>query len=132
MSTLEGKRTFCITVIILCFGVSDFSLAFAEEFRYDSHGKHDPFMVQSVGFTEAGHQIGHSDLRLEGVIIDQAGSSYAIVNSQIVKQGDLFEGYLLKKIETNRVFFEKDGESFEVILHEDDEALKEYLKSGNS
>ena len=109
-----------------------FSLAFAQEFRYDSHGKRDPFISQATGLAAGGRQIGHSDLRLEGVILDQKGASYAIVNSEIVKQGDLFEGYLLKKIESNRVMFEKEGETFEVVLHQDDEMLKEYLKNEKS
>lgn len=129
MKILQGRLIFCMMLLVLYFGTLDFSLAFADEFRYDSHGKRDPFISQATGLAPGGHQIGHSELRLEGVIIDQKGASYAIVNSEIVKEGDLFEGYRLKRIESNRVFFEKEGDTFEVVLHQDDEMLKEYLKN---
>lgn len=104
----------------------DFSLANGEEFRYDSHGKKDPFVspAQAVVTTT---QMGSGELRLEGVIVDPQGSSYAIVNGQIVRQGEAFEGFLLKKVEPNQALFEKSGEHFAVVLRRDDELLKESM-----
>ncbi len=122
----------CLIIIVLYGVCSDFSLAFADEFRYDSHGKRDPFVSPSDALVVGDHQIGHGELRLEGVIVDQKGGSYAIVNGQIVKEGDLFEGFNLKKIEANRAFFEKDGERFEIVLHQEDEVLKEPVKTEKS
>lgn len=123
------RLIFCLALLTACCGRFDFSLAFAEEFRYDSHGKRDPFVSPAEAFSVGGHQIGHGELHLEGVIIDQKGGSYAIVNGQIVKEGELFEGFLLKKIERNQVFFEKEGEKFDVILRQDDEGLEKISKN---
>ncbi len=130
MMKIPGLRLIvCLVLTTLCCGRLDFSLAFAEEFRYDSHGRRDPFVSPAEAFAVGSHQIGHGELRLEGVIIDQEGGSYAIVNSQIVKEGELFEGFLLKKIEPNRAFFEKGGEKFDVVLRQDDKELEKISKS---
>ncbi len=127
-----SMRIACLVVAIVYAAGFDFSLAFAEEFRYDSHGKRDPFVSPSDALLVGGHQMGHGELRIEGVIIDPKGDSYAIVNGQIVKEGDLFEGFTLKKVEPNQVTFEKDAEKFDIVLHEDDEALKGSEKTGKS
>ena len=115
-----------VIILTLCapcaIFLSDFSLAFAVEFRYDSHGKRDPF----VSPANAGAQLGSGELRLEGVVVDKKGGSYAIVNSQIVKEGESLQGFLLKKVDSNRVLFEKEGEDFEIILRQDEELLKQY------
>lgn len=116
-----------ILAVTLWFLAFEFSLAFAEEFRYDSHGRRDPFVSSIQDW--AGGQLGYGELRLEGVIVDQKGGSYAIVNNQIVREGDLFQGFLLKKIGSTKVLFEKDGENFEVVLRQDDELMKQYLES---
>ena len=99
-----------------------FSLAFAQEFRYDSHGKRDPFVSPAQALT-TGTQVSAGELRLEGVIVDPTGSSYAIVNGQIVREGDTLEGFLIKKVEANQVVFEKAGEIFEVVLRRDEDLL---------
>lgn len=104
---------------LACF---DFSMALADEFRYDSHGKRDPFVSLTDLLASRGKQgIGYGELHLEGVIIDPKGRSYAIVNGQIVQEGDKFEGFLLKKIEPNQVTFEKEGEEIEVVLRREEE-----------
>ena len=102
--------------------LSDFSLAFAEEFRYDSNGRRDPF----ISSADAGAQMASGELKLEGIVVDKKGGSYAIVNSQIVRERDSLEGFLLKKVESNRVIFEKEGEDFEIILRQDEDLLKQY------
>lgn len=118
-------RLFHILIVVLLLALFEFSLAFAEEFRYDSHGKRDPFISSQE---EVGGQLGFGELQLEGVIVDPKGNSYAIVNNEIIREGDLLQGFLLKKIESTKVLFEKGGEDFEVVLREDDELLKEYLE----
>ena len=125
MKLIRVHAAFQMAGLVLCLFLLDFSLAFAEEFRYDNHGRRDPFVSPAqAGF---GTQLGQSELRLEGVIVDQKGGSYAIVNGEIVREGEKFQGFLLRKIEPNRVMFQKEGENFETILNQDDELLKQYL-----
>ena len=117
-----------IFCLILAGTVTIFSLAFGEEFRYDSHKKRDAFIAPDAGGVIAG-KFSQGELRLEGVIIDRKGGSYAIVNGDVVKEGSEFNGYLLKKVDPNRVTFEKNGEPVEIILREDDELLEKSMKS---
>ncbi|MBI4358767.1 MAG: hypothetical protein HY584_05645 [Candidatus Omnitrophica bacterium] len=95
-----------------------FSLAFAEEFRYDTQGR-DPFLSPMQNLS--GGEWSRGELKLEGIILDRKGKSFAIVNGEIVQEGQTLEGFQLTKVEKNRVFLEKDQESFEIILHEDNE-----------
>jgi|SRR3989338_7976903 len=125
MNCFEKRKVVLVLSVLCLFLTSHFSLAFGVEFRYDSHGKRDPFLSPA----SAGSQMGSGELRLEGVVVDQSGGSYAIVNSQIVKEGESLQGFLLKKIESNRVLFEKEGEDFEIILRQDEELLKQYLQT---
>lgn len=107
-------------LLILGLFLSDFSLVFADEFRYDSHGKRDPFI--SPAFSSGGSsRFAPGDLRLEGIIVDLKGQSYAIVNGEIVKEGQTLQGFILKKIVANEVEFEQDGQKFAIPLRQDDE-----------
>ncbi len=107
--------------------LSDFSLAFTDEFRYDSHGKRDPFLSPTTQSVAEG-QLSHGELKLEGIVIDKDGQSYAVVNSEIVREGQKFQGFLLKKITTQDVTFQKDDETFTILLRQDDDFMKQYLK----
>ena len=120
---------FRIVIVVFIFGLAmmmcKFSVAFAEEFIYDSHGKRDPFVSAGEAYTGGGFGIG--ELRLEGVIVDAQGDSYALVNGEIVREGESLEGFLLKKVETNRAIFDKDGEVLEVVLSQEEEDLKKII-----
>lgn len=113
-----------IFMVSLAFALCEFSVAFAEEFSYDNHGKRDPFVAPNQSVVG---QIGTGELKLEGVIVDQKGGSYAVVNGEIVREGDTFQGYKLNKVESNQATFEKDGEALVVILSQDEEALRQAL-----
>ncbi len=126
MKSLKRGFELIMMTAVLILLLSDFSLVFAEEFRYDSHGKRDPFLSPGSQIFE-GSQLSHGDLRLEGIIVDQKGKSYAIVNSEIVSEGQMFEGFLLKKITSSEVIFEKDKENFKIPLRKDDELMDKYL-----
>ena len=115
-------------LIIWLLSPGYFSLAIEVDFRCDSHGRRDPFI--SIESAWKGGVSGQGDFTLEGVILDPKGESFAIVNSEIVKEGDQFEGFQLVKVEANRAVFRQDGEDFEVLLRQDDEDfLKQYSKN---
>jgi hypothetical protein len=117
-----------LTILLFCVVLSFFSLAFADDFRYDSKGKRDPFVPQAqFGLKEK--QIGVAQLKIEGIILDQAGKSFAIVNGEIVKEGDAYGGFKVKKIVTNQVTFEdKNGKPLEIILDQNEIMAKKYLE----
>ena len=108
-----------IGVLIPFFILLIFSMAFAEEFRYDSKGKRDPFLSPLQAASMRSH-LGPGDLRLEGIIFDPGKSSYALVNGEIVREGQKFSGYLLKKIDANQVVFQKEDDVLVIPLREDE------------
>ena len=99
-----------------------FSVAFAEEFRYDSHGKRDPFLISkgaNVTLDDTGSKV---DLKLEGVVLDPKGRSVAVVNGEMVWEGDQIGGSVtVKKITIQGVEFESEGKSFTIPIVAEDE-----------
>ena len=127
---IQVGRGSLVLVLILGLILSHFPMAFAEEFRYDSHGHRDPFVPVLKANTSA--KLGHTEFHLQGIVIDPNGGSFAVVNGQVLREGDEFEGFFLKKIESNRVLFENEGAGFEVILNEDEEEAGKDLRSEKS
>jgi hypothetical protein len=110
-----------MTIMLYCLAFH-FPLAFAQEFRYDSHGRRDPFIPSASEFEGVS-----GELHLEGIVFDPKGDSMAIVNGQTLRVGDTINGTVLKKLGENRAWFEREGESFEVILSQDEEIIQQYL-----
>lgn len=117
-------RIFIIAILLFscCGGL--FSQEKEEKFVYDSTGRHDPFipLVTKEGFLVTLESRGEfEDIRLEGIIYDEKGLSYAIINSNIVKTGDTFGDVMILKIEKNRVVVSKNGQILAVELEEEDD-----------
>ena len=94
------------------------------EFVYDPQNKRNPFipLVTSDGrFLRLDAQEGSSVLSLEGIIYDKGGVSYAIVNGEVASVGDTIGGYVVLKIENNRVIFVKDGQPLQIELNKEEE-----------
>ncbi len=111
--------TLFLSILSFFFSFCYFSSAFASDFHYDAKGKRDPFLSPAEA-SLLKKQIGPGELHLEGIIIDQQAASYVVVNREVVKAGETFSGFLLKKIEPNAATFEKDGEAFVLFLREDE------------
>lgn len=98
---------------------------FAEqEYVYDSKDKRNPFipLVTSGGrLLKLDKEEGVSGLRIEGIIYDKHGSSYAIVNQDIVRVGDTTGGYQVLKIESDKVIFIKDAKPLEIDLKKEEQ-----------
>jgi hypothetical protein len=96
-----------------------------EQFKYDASSRRDPFMPL---VTPDGRLINldaekgeKSSLSIEGVIYDKNGISYAVVNGNVVKIGDLVGDYQVLKIEADKVVFIKEGQTQEIILKKEEE-----------
>lgn len=114
-----------VSLFLVIFLVFTCNLALAqEEFVYDSKGKRNPFMplVTNEGvlikFDSPKNSMG---LYLEGIIFDDKGVSYAIVNKSVVMVGDRVDDYQVLKIEREKVTFMKDGEPLEITLKKEEE-----------
>jgi len=115
-------------VVLVLFEIwiypKNFSHLYAQEqFVYDSQGKRNPFipLLTADGRLLKLEQEGPvGSLLLEGIIYDQHGLSYAIVNGEVVKVGDAIGDYQVLKVEKNRVIFIKEGETTEIELKEEE------------
>ena len=90
---------------------------------YDAKGKRDPFipLVTPDGrLLKLEKEESASGLLLDGIIYDEHGLSYAIVNAEVVKVSDKVGAYQVLKIEKNKVIFIKGGEITEVELKEEE------------
>ena len=119
--TQMGRRSW-ISILALWFILSHFSMAFGEEFRYDSHGQRDPFVSPTRGVVESSGPV-NTEIHLEGIVVDPKGGSVAIVNGQMLREGEVFQGLILRKVEENRALFEKHGEMIEAVLNQDDQVM---------
>ena len=94
---------------------------FAQEvaFSYDSTGLRNPFipLVTSDGrLIKVSSGSGTSDLVLEGIIYEEKGESYAIVNAAIVRPGDVVNGWEVSSVEQNKVVITKGSELRELEI----------------
>lgn len=126
---------FAAAYAVRSWGVS--SVASAQTGAYDAEGKRNPF-IPLVGedgrllrlsgsvadATSAGDTSGSVpasvELRVEGVAVDPNGGSFAVVNDEIVKQGDMVGGHTVSVIAADRVIFEKNGDRVEIIVHKEE------------
>jgi hypothetical protein len=90
--------------------------AAAQEFIYDSEGRRNPFipLVTPDGRfqkLEADERKAESeDIKLEGILFDKYGISYAIVNGMVSKTGDVVGEFQILKIEEKKVIFMREGQ----------------------
>jgi hypothetical protein len=126
---------FAAAYAVRSWGVS--SEASAQTGAYDSEGRRNPFiplvgedgrllrLSGSVPEASAASSIPDvsrpgMDLRVEGIAVDPNGGSFAVVNDEIVKQGDMVGECKVLVIAGDRVIFEKNGDRIEIIVHKEE------------
>ena len=82
---------------------------------YDAQGKRNPFipLVTSDGHYLKLDDVATTDepgLKLEGIIYDRFGISYAVVDGQVVKIGDRVGDYQVLMIKEKEVIFMREGQ----------------------
>jgi hypothetical protein len=100
------------------------SIIFAQEpFVYDDKGSRSPFiaLVTPDGRILNLENKSDSQLILEGIIYDEKGTSYAIINQSVVAAGDWIADYQVVAIEKDKVIFlKKSGEKLELELKKEE------------
>lgn len=90
-----------------------------EKFVYDAAGRRNPFipLVTTDGrLIKLDTKVFKQPLNVQGVIYDNTGMSYALVNNTVVRVGDIVDGNQVLKIEENKVSFVKDGQILELEI----------------
>ena len=97
-----------------------FSLAQAEEIRYDTRNKRDPF--QPLVGPHAFHGMtgrGKGILPLEGVVFDPQKGSYAVIGGSIYREGESIDGAKLVKVLPDRIVMLQETDEVVIWLHEE-------------
>ena len=107
---------FCALNFVIC------NFSFAEDFTYESKGKRDPF-IPLVGPGAVHQQVkGTADISsiedvvLEGIVYDKNGNSSAIINGEVVKEGEKAGIVTVEKIEPKKVILGIEKQVYEVPL----------------
>ena len=100
------------------------SEVFAEEgFKYNAKSKRDPFVPlisETGGYASDAYEASAiEDMRLEGIVWDNARGSIAIINGEIAKEGDSLGSVKILKINKDSVVFDVNGESVNVELNKE-------------
>jgi hypothetical protein len=97
-----------------------------DEYVYDSAGKRDPFIPlitadgRFVQLERTPEEEEASLLKVEGIIYDKYGLSFAVVDGSVVKVGDVISDYQVLRVEEDKVFFIREGQIKEVLLQKED------------
>ena len=100
---------------------------------YESKGKRNPFVplllpdgqrVNPPPDEEGAGPFGLGSVSLQGVIYDPAGNSTVILNGQLLRENEEWEGIRILKIEANAVTIWKDGETQKLTVRESEEEKK--------
>lgn len=107
-------------VVLLITAASALSLYAAESFRYEPHGKRDPF-VPLVGSDKPSvvrleDVTSADDIKLEGIAVGSQGKKTAILNGEAVKEGDKVGDIELKMIGKNSITILIGGKPHQIYL----------------
>ncbi|MFA6217354.1 MAG: hypothetical protein WDL87_06860 [Candidatus Omnitrophota bacterium] len=114
---------FVLSICLSFFGRNILNCRAEETFLYDTQGRRNPFvaLVTPDGrYVQLEKKEKSGNIKLEGIIYDNYGISYAIVDGSVVKIGDYIGDKQVLKIEKDRVFFVKEGQVSEIILKKEE------------
>ena len=132
---MEKPRTFFPRAFSAIFFVSllaSSTVSFAEEVRYDSGNRRDPF-IPLVGPEGIVKQVFNpSGLNVEGIIFDPLHGSLALVNGEFYREKDKVGQATLVGIYKDHVVLQQEEERKTLWLREDDNGGKKNDKKSDS
>ena len=121
MRTINVNRpVFYFAVLLATAGT--FAVSVAAGYRYDSRGRRDPF-VPLVGVSERSAHGGvrgilsAADVSLQGIVTNEDGRKQAVINGELMKEGDRIGRLLVESIGENSVKVKIDEAEFEIKLY---------------
>lgn len=123
-SKREARRLLIIGFVAATWLIVSAYSVCAKDCDYDPQGKRDPFLSLVTPDGRLLRLEGENtaeQLKIEGIIYNEGGTSEAIINDAIVKVGDIVDGYRILGIEEDKVIFEKDGKTVSIGLQKEGE-----------
>jgi hypothetical protein len=94
-----------------------------EDYKYDSHGKRDPFVpligIDRPAVSKLEDVSSIADVKLEGIASSPGRRIAAILNGEIVKEGEKFGDIEIKKITKKTVTIIMGGKNYNINLAEE-------------
>jgi hypothetical protein len=94
--------------------------ALCDGFKYESRGKRDPFVPLVGGSRPVVVKLeditSAEDVKVEGIAVGAQGKKVAILNAEVLKEGDKVGEVELKKIEKKSVIILIGGKSYNLYL----------------
>jgi len=118
------KKKAFLTLLVFTLFIPIFSIE-AEEFRYQSRGKRDPFVPligqeKAAGIVVALSEVmSIDDIRLEGIAAQTSGNRSAIINGELVKENFKAGEVEIRKITKNSVSLTISGKEYTINLPEE-------------
>ena len=95
----------------------------ADDYKYESHGKRDPFVplvgIDKPAVSKLEDATSIADIKVEGIVTRSGGKMAAILNGQIVKEGDRFGDIEIRKITKKAVTIVMGGKNYDIMLIEE-------------
>ena len=101
-----------------------FSIADAAEIRYDKGNRRDPFVPLNARVAQS----GKGDFAIEGIVFDPNQGSYAIIQEEIYREGESFNGSKIVRVLPDRVILLQEGKELVIWIRE--EIFEEAQKKG--
>ena len=120
MQKLKLQVFFVLAFLLLTLLLSVYA---DPDYKYKVNGARNPFvpLLTSEGrLIQLEKRESRGEIKIEGIIFDNFGVSYAIVDGQVVKVGDSVGDKQVLKIEKNKVYFVKQGQVSEVELKKEE------------
>jgi len=89
-----------------------------EQYAYNFEGRRDPFvpLITPAGYLINQEPETNAALRVEGIMYDPKGDSMAIINGELVREGETIGDAVVSVIEPNKVTVIKANEKMEIEL----------------
>ena len=116
--------------VLVCLLVSDQIFLQMVYSEYQAKGKRDPFVplltsegqrIRPPGVDAEEMLIGPRGMTLQGIVFAPGGESYALINGQVVRHGDVINKVKILKIEPTVVTILVAGQSYQMTLHAEGE-----------
>ena len=117
------KEFSCLLIVFILICMVNIFAQAQDKIVYDDKGRHDPFIAL---VTPDGRLINleppepGSKISLQGIIYDNDGGSYAIINEEVVSVGDNIFDYSVFKIDEDKVILLKDNQPVEYKLKKEE------------
>ncbi len=107
-------------IVILALLMLTKAVCADEVFTYNSKAKKDPFvplLSEGGAYVSDAYGINNiKDIKLEGIVWERAKTSIAIINGEIVEEGEVIGAVKVLRIERDAVIFEVDGGEVRIEL----------------